>query len=190
LKTKTGILFILALILSMTLFNGKSFAQLKLGYVDSEVIIKQLPEYKKITDELESLQKTYLDTIGMKDKEIKDKAATFKSKYEDAQKKIESGEIKSDAEIKALNEEMNILQKELQTLDDGLTTYKQTVRDALVARQSELFKPVKDRIIKAIEDLSKEQKYNFVFDKAEGIGVVLYGDKDLDLTFKVLDKLK
>ena len=69
-KTKTGILFILALILSMTLFNGKSFAQLKLGYVDSEVIIKQLPEYKKITDELESLQKTYLDTIGMKDKEI------------------------------------------------------------------------------------------------------------------------
>ena len=87
-KTKTGILFILALILSMTLINGKSFAQLKLGYVDSEVIIKQLPEYKKITDELESLQKTYLDTIGMKDKEIKDKAATFKSNMRMLRKKL------------------------------------------------------------------------------------------------------
>jgi len=190
LKTKTGIFIILGFIMSMTLLNGKSFAQLKLGYVDSEVIIKQLPEYKKITDELEGLQKLYLDTINTKDKEIKDKAAIFKTRYEDAQKKVESGEIKSDAELKSLNDEMNNLQKELQTLDEGLTAYKQNVREALVARQSDLFKPVKEKIIKAIEDLSKEQKYNFVFDKAEGVGVVLYGDKDLDLTFKVLDKLK
>ena len=189
-KTKTNILFILTFILCMTLINGNIFAQLKLGYVDSEVIIKQLPEYKKITDELESLQKQYLDTVNTKDQEIKDKAAIFKTKYEDAQKKVESGEIKNDADIKALNEEINGLQKELQTLDENFTAYKSSIREALISRQSELFKPVKDKIIKAIEELSREQKYNFVFDKAEGVGVVLYGDKDLDLTFKVLDKLK
>ena len=31
-------------------------------------------------------------------------------------------------------------------------------------------------------------KINFVFDKADGS--LLYGDKEFDITFKVLDKLK
>jgi Skp family chaperone for outer membrane proteins len=54
--------------------------------------------------------------------------------------------------------------------------------------QLELFKPVKEKITKSIETLAKELKYNIVLDKASD--ALIYGDKDIDITFKVLDKLK
>lgn len=184
---------VLTAILSAFLFlTGTAYSQqpLKIAYVDSEVIIKQLPEYKQITAELEALQKNYLDTISTKESEIKSKAEVFKTRYEDAQQKVESGVIKSDEELKELNKEISDLQKELQDMDDALTTYKQGIREALYERQTELFKPVQDKVKKAIEDLAKEQKVNLVFDKTDSVGALLYGDKDLDLTFKVLDKLK
>jgi len=186
LKLKIWLTATFALFLSLQV---SSFAQnLKIGYVDSDVIIKQLPEYKTITEELEKMQKQYIDTIQTMENNLKKKAEEFKSKYEEAQRKVESGEIKSDAEIKALNEEMNLLQNELRILDDSLTSYKQNVRELLINKSNELFKPVREKVIKAIEDLAKELKYNFIFDKADG--VLLFGDKEFDLTFKVLDKLK
>lgn len=185
---KLRILLIVIFAVTVLLQINSNAQNLKIGYVDSEVIIKQLPEYKVITQELEDLQKKYLDTIQVRENELKNKAQEFKTKYEDAQKKVESGEIKSEAELKALNEEMNLLQNELRILDDSLTTYKQNVREILINKSNELFKPVREKVIKAIEDIAKELKYNFVFDKADG--VLLFGDKEFDLTFKVLDRLK
>lgn len=165
-----------------------SNAQVKLGFVDSEVILKQLPEAKAIETEMEALQKQYLDTVQAKEDELKTKAENFKSKYEDAQNKVQSGQITSDTEIKALEEEMGGLQSELQALSEGLEGYKSKVQNALLLKQSELFKPVKDKITKTIEDVAKSMKINFVFDKADGS--LLFGDKEFDITFKVLDKLK
>lgn len=186
-KTKFAFLAIMLLAVVFGFVNPVS-SQIKVGFVDSEVILKQLPESKKVQEQLEAIQKQYLDTITGKENELKTKAEDFKTQYEAAQKKVESGEVKSEAEIKALNEEINALQKELQLLDDGLTAYKQKAREDLLSIQSELFKPIKDKVIKTIEDVSKEMKINFVFDKAEG--TLLYGDKEFDITFKVLDKLK
>jgi outer membrane protein len=167
---------------------GKSFSQAKVAYVDSEVILKQLPESQKIQKDLEALQKVYLDTIGTKEGNLKTMAENFKTKYEDAQKKVESGQIKGEAELKTLNDEIQNLQRDIQTEGEALDVYKQKVQNDLLNRQQELFKPVRDKVTKAIEDVAKEMKYNFVFDKANGS--LIYGDKDSDITFKVLDKLK
>ena len=56
-------------------------------------------------------------------------------------------------------------------------------------------KPIKAKIKKTVEEMAKELKYNFILDKRIGgddydLDIVIYGDKDADLTFKVLDKLK
>lgn len=167
---------------------GKSYSQAKVAYVDSEVILKQLPESQKIQKDMEAMQKVYLDTISAKENDLKTAAENFRTKYEDAQKKVESGVIKGEAELKALNEEMQNLQKDIQTDGEALDLYKQKVQNELLAKQQELFKPVRDKVTKAIEDVAKDMKINFVFDKANG--ALIYGDKDSDITFKVLDKLK
>ena len=187
---KTSNLKYLVLLIAVTsvFMFGDARSQIKVGFIDSETILKQLPEAQKVQTELEGLQKLYLDTVQTKENEIKTKAEAFKSSYDNAQKQVESGAIKSEDELKTLQDEIGAMQKEVQTLDESLGQYKQSIQTALLARQSELFKPVKEKITKTIEEVAKSMKINFVFDKADG--TLLYGDKEFDITFKVLDKLK
>jgi outer membrane protein len=162
-------------------------AQVKVAFVDSEVIIAQLPEAQEVKKKLEDLQKQYVDTITFAETDIKSKADVFKTKYEDAQKQIEAGKLNAD-QIKALEAELGTMQEEVQMLDQQLAVYKQNVQKQLMDVQVELFKPVKLKITTAIEGLAKELKYNIVLDKASD--ALIYGDKEIDITFKVLDKLK
>jgi outer membrane protein len=162
-------------------------AQVKIAFVDSEIIIAQLPEAQAVKTQLEGLQKQYVDTITAAENEIKTKADLFKTKYEDAQKQIEAGKLTAD-QIKDLEAELGPMQEEVQMLDQQLAAYKQNVQKQLLDVQMELFKPVKEKITKAIEGLAKELKYNIVLDKASD--ALIYGDKEIDITFKVLDKLK
>jgi len=162
-------------------------SQVKIAFVDSEVIIGQLPEAQDVKKKLEDLQKVYIDTITMKENEIKTKADAFKTKYEDAQKQIEAGKLTAD-QIKKLESELGLMQEEVQSMDQELSLYKQNIQKQLYDTQIELFKPVKEKITKAIENLAKELKYNMVLDKASD--ALIYGDKEIDITFKVLDKLK
>jgi len=189
LKTPFVKLFVLAFVIFLLAgFNSVNAQGLKIGYVDSEIILKQLPESQKVISELEGIRKLYLDTIQSKEKELKAKAENFKARYEEAQKMVESGQVKSESELKKLNEEMQSMQKTLQDEDEGLSLYKQKIQEELVQKQAEMFKPIKEKITKAIENIAKEMKINFVFDKAESN--LIYGDKEFDITFKVLDKLK
>lgn len=162
-------------------------SQVRVAFVDSDAIIKQLPEAQAIQKKMEEMGKAYQDTIAGKENEIKTKAEVFKSKYEDAQKQVESGSLKPE-QIKLLEADIQNMQQEIQKLDQDLTEYKQGIQQTLVSTQQELFKPVKNKITSVIEQVAKELKYNLVLDKAGD--AVIYGDKDLDITFKVLDKLK
>jgi outer membrane protein len=174
-------------ILFLFVCSAVSKAQVKVAFVDSEIIIAQLPEAQEVKKKLEDLQKLYIDTISAMESEIKTKAETFKAKYEDAQKQIEAGKLTQD-QIKSLEAELGGMQEDVQLLDQQLSIYKQNIQKQLVDTQVELFKPVKEKITKAIEGIAKELKYNLVLDKASD--ALIYGDKDIDITFKVLDKLK
>lgn len=178
---------ILIALFMIAVVAASASSQVKIAFVDSEVIIAQLPEAQDVKKKLEELQKQYVDTITVKENDIKAKADAFKAKYEDAQKQIEAGKLNAD-QIKALEGELGMMQEEVQALDQDLSIYKQNVQKNLYDVQLELFKPVKEKITKAIENLAKELKYNMVLDKASD--ALIYGDKEIDITFKVLDKLK
>lgn len=162
-------------------------SQVKVAFVDSDAIINQLPEAQDVKKKLEEFQKVYLDTVTTKDNALKTYAAEFKTKYEDAQKKVQEGKLTAD-QIQQLESEIQSMQGELQKQDQELTEYKQYVQQVLLNAQAELFKPVKEKIVKVIGDVAKELKFNFVLDKSSD--AVLYGDKEFDITFKVLDKMK
>lgn len=179
--------FFLSAIIFLLISVSITKAQLKIAFVDSDVIIKQLPEAQAIQKKMEELGKQYQDTISSKETEIKIKAEDFKKKYEDAQKQVESGSLKPE-QIKLLEADIQNLQQEIQKLDQDLAEYKQSIQQSLLATQQELFKPVKTKITTVIEQVAKELKYSMVLDRAGD--AVIYGDKDLDITFKVLDKLK
>jgi outer membrane protein len=182
LKTK----IILLAFMSVSLV-GAAYSQVKVAFVDSDVILKQLPEAQAVQKQLEDLQKLYVDTLTAKETEYKTKAEALKIKYDAAQQQVQAGKLTPD-QVKALDAEISEMQTELQRLEQDYGEYKQNVQQALLAKQAELFKPVKEKITRTIEQVAKELKYNFVLDKAGE--TLIYGDKELDITFKILDKLK
>jgi outer membrane protein len=176
-----------AIILLLFIIAAGLNAQVKIAFVDSEIIIGQLPEAQDVKKKLEEQQKLYVDTITAKDSEIKTKADAFKTKYEDAQNQMKAGKL-TEEQVKSLEQELGLMQDEVSRLDQDLSVYKQAVQKILYDLQVEMFKPVREKITKAIEALAKDLKYNIVLDKASD--ALIYGDKDIDITFKVLDKLK
>jgi outer membrane protein len=174
------------ILFSLPAFNYTG-AQTKIAYVDSDIIIKQLPEAQEVQKKLEDLQKQYLDTVNSKEADLKTKADDFKTKYADAQKQLEAGKLTED-QVKQLESDLGAMQVEIQKDEQDLYDYKQQVQQTLVSTQQDLFKPVKEKIITVIGQVAKELKYNLVLDKAGE--TLLYGDKEMDITFKVLDKLK
>ncbi len=159
-----------ALVFTTALFAQQSVQ--KIGYVNSETIIKELPEAKDSQAKLESILKGWQD-------EIEKKGAALQAKYEEYQK-----------QSNMLNESSKqAKQKELVDEEQKLNQYRQEKQQELKVQQEKIMKPIQEKVFKAIATIAKEQKLAFVLDRATEVPV-LYADPQYDYTYKVLDMLK
>jgi len=159
-----------ALVFTTALFAQQSTQ--KIGYVNSETIIKELPEAKDSQTKLESILKGWQE-------EIEKRGAALQTKYEEYQK-----------QSNMLNESAKqAKQKELVEEEQKLNQYRQEKQQELKVQQEKIMKPIQEKVFKAIATVAKEQKLAFVLDRATEVPV-LYADPQYDYTFKVLDMLK
>ena len=148
---KSKIIF-LFLLLSASSF---SFGQLKIGYVDSDTILKKMP------DAIDA--KTKLDaTIAEWNEELRKLEQLLKDKKEDFEKRklIMSEQTRID------------LEKEILALDKQIVEYKQKkfgVNGELFKKQEELMKPVQNRVFNAIQEVAKEKELDYIFDRSGDI---------------------
>lgn len=174
---KRIILFAL-IVFSTTLF-AQTQAQttpLKIGYVDSEIILAQYPEAIKAKSDLDGLVAKWrkdLDSMGTE----------LQKSYADYQKQSQT--MKPDELQKAQQKVVEKEQKRQQYQDQKFSQ----PNGEYFQKQEQLMKPVKAKIFKAIDDVSKEENMQFVFDKA-GEVILLKADPQFDITYKVLDLLK
>ena len=163
----------LSAVLSVFLFASILSAQTqKLAYVDSETILKELQEAqdaKKDVDDAVKQWQEELDKMG-KDldaslQEYQSKVALFTPQKKDEEQK-------------------------------RLTDMQQKIRDLQAKRQQDAaqlrdqkFQPIRDKVLKAISAVAKEEGFTFVFYKLNET-VLLYADVKYDLTWKVIDRLK
>ncbi|MCR4416799.1 MAG: OmpH family outer membrane protein [Ignavibacteria bacterium] len=162
------------ILLASTLLFAQQPA-VKIGVVDSEIILSQLPEYKKAQDQLNEIVKKWqaeLDSLSMQYQERLDNYRK--------QEALMSEEVK-------LKEQQEIMKLEQEIYNFRQRRFGQ--QGDFAQKQEELLTPIKQNIIKAIEKVAKEEKVTIVFDKAGDV-VVLYSDPSYDLTFKVLDQLR
>jgi len=166
--------FVLALILFFTSAVFSQQATIRIGYVDSGVILQQLPEAQKIQRELDNLLQKYQSEL---DKMVK----TYQSKLDEYQKK----------EAMLNPQAKESMQREIMELEQKIFEYRNQKlgpQGEFEQEREKRLKPLRDKIIDAIEEVAREEKLNFVFDKAGDV-ILLYADKQFDITFKVLDKL-
>lgn len=158
-------------LLCMGCFSN-AFSQVKLAFVDTEVIIQQLPEFKTVESQLQTLQKSYVDTLQALE-------ANYKSRVESYQRQ----QAMLNAEARATEE------AQLKGMGEQYLAYQQDrlgAQGQLAQVQAQLLEPIKQKVRSAIEKVAKDEKATAVMDKA----MLIYFDSKLDITFKVLDYLR
>ncbi|MBS1537749.1 MAG: OmpH family outer membrane protein [Bacteroidetes bacterium] len=146
----------------------------KLGYVDTETILKQLPDALEADRKLKDIAIKYQDTL----KKFED---DLKTRYE-AYKKQEAM-MTADAKKKEEDALKGIQQVFLQYQEEK---FGQTGE---IAHMRETFMtPIREKILATIKEVAKEEKISFVFDKTNPS--LLYAEDKFEITYKVIDKIK
>jgi outer membrane protein len=159
----------------LPLISSVSYAQLKIGYVDSDTIMDNLPDVQDARQKLDALIQEWQN-------ELKGMEANLKTKKDDYEKRklIMTGETSTEALA-----EITKLEKEIADFRDK----KFGANGELFQKQDELMKPIQNKIFNTIQDVALEEDLDFVFDRSGDI-VFLYAKEEYDITTKVLEKLK
>lgn len=163
------------IILSALFFAIPIFAQVKIGYINSEAIMKELPEAQDAQRKLDNLVQEW-------QAELRKLESEWKQKYDayDRDKLIMSDQTRAEKE------------KELVDLENRIMQYREQKfgqNGELFQKQEEFMKPIQNKIFNVLEKIAKEEGYDFVFDKSGEI-LLLYANEKYDLTNKVLQALK
>jgi outer membrane protein len=166
------------IILTIFLTTLSVYAQTpqKIGFVDSQVILTQLPEAIKAQGDLDALTNlwsTQVDSMTLK----------YQQSLADYQKQANTM-----AEDKKLAAQQVLIKMEQDILEFRRQKFGQQTGE-IYLKQDEIFTPVKNKIYAAIQQVAKDEAMQFVFDKSGDI-ILLYADVAFDITYKVLDKLK
>ncbi|MCF8367255.1 MAG: OmpH family outer membrane protein [Bacteroidales bacterium] len=146
----------------------------KMGYVDTDYILKNIPEYQDAQIEIEDLSKQWQEEIELKYADV-DKM--YKAYQADAVLLPEDLRQKREQEIVNFEREIKELQKK-RFGNEG----------DLFKKRQELIKPIQEKIFNAIEEIATKKNYAFVFDKASG-PVIMYVDSKFDISDEVLDQI-
>lgn len=167
-------IIIIALASLFVLSASVAVAQVtKAAFVDSEKILGELPEAQKASQELGAMVKAWQDSVTAMQ-------GDFQKQLDEYQKQQSvMAAAKKEAEAKRLND-LDLKWREFYTqrLDPqkGLAAQEREKRLA----------PIREKVLRAIETVAKEDGFTFVFDRAN----VLFADAKVDLTYRVIDRLK
>jgi outer membrane protein len=153
---------------------GQTAATLKIGVVDVETIVKELPEAIETNNKIQAMSKNYQDTLLTWQKELETKFQQYQK-----QKAMMPQEQQQKTE-----EELNALNMQILKYRDEVFGMKGTLAQA----QDNMLEPIRKKVKTAIEKVAKEEKMSFVFDK--GSPVVLFAEDKFDITYRVLDAIK
>ena len=146
----------------------------KIGYVDLEYILENIPEYMEAQATINAKAITWQNDIEKQQKEIEALKAELNNEKALLTKALIE-EKEEDIQIKELD------LKNLQIAHFG------TNGDLFFLRQ-QLVKPVQDIVYNAIQDIATKRKFDFVMDKSSAL-LMLYTNKEFDISELVLNSV-
>lgn len=143
----------------------------KFGIVDPEAIIPGMAEYTDAQNQLAEASKTFESEYAKIQEE-------FKGKYEEYQK------ILNDANTPQTIKDRRL--QEIQELNQKAEQFGQSAQQELAKKQQQLMAPIQEKLINAINAVSKEGNFTLVFP----MGVPAYQSTDvIDITPLVKTRL-
>lgn len=148
----------------------------KLGFVNSAKVLQEFPEAVEANKTLDKMGKQWQGELEKMSKELQ-------ARYQEFQKKeplLKEDEKRAQREELVALEQKGVQYRQEKFANDG----------ELALATDSLLRPVKQKVMKVIEKVAKEEKIQFMFDRNDQILVLLYGDSKYDYTNLVIDRLK
>ncbi len=171
---KRNLIGLIAVVFGVVLFTGASFAQLKIGYINSDRILREYKEAQDVQKQLDA-----------KNQEWQRQAQQMQQEIQRKQDELESQSLLLSEEKKAEK------QAEIQDLFNKLQQFqleKWGQNGEAFRLQQQLLKPILDKINQVLQRIGKEEGFDYIFDSVAG-NIVYASPKQPDLTERVLEEL-
>ncbi|WP_237692837.1 OmpH family outer membrane protein [Mangrovimonas futianensis] len=169
-QIKLKVLFLLIVISTI---GVSSYAQrgVRIGYIDTEYILQNVPEYQQATSQLDKKVLQWKQEIETKLSEIEQKRKDLSN-----EKVLLTKELIEEREEDIAFEEKEILDYQQKRFGPN---------GDLMIQKKQLIQPIQDQIFAAVQDMAEKRKYDFVFDKAADV-VMLYSADRFDFSDEVI----
>jgi len=146
----------------------------RVGYIDMNYILENVPEYMNAQAQLDTKVKTWQQKLDVLSNEIEQLKTDLSN-----EKSLLTNEL-----IKEREEDIDIKEQELSRLQQA---YFGPAGDLFQMRK-QLAKPVQDQVYNAIQDIAQKKKYDFILDKSSDL-ILLYSNNKYDISELVLNTI-
>jgi outer membrane protein len=158
----------------IVLFSTFGALAQRFAYVDSEYILKHIPEYTSAQKQLDALSQQWQKEVDTRFADIEKLYKTYQ-----ADQVLLTPEMRKRREDEIIAKEREA--KEFQQIKFGY-------EGELFQQRTRLVKPIQDRVAKAIQAVAENQSLDMVFDKNSEI-MLLYASPRLDKSNDVITRL-
>ena len=162
---------ILLLVLAFSLLTYSQGRGVKIGYIDMDYILEKVPEYAETKNQLEQKALKWKQEI-----EIKRNAINKLKESLTTERVLLTKEL-----IEEREEEIAFQEKELLEYQEQ----KFGATGDLIVQRTMLIKPIQDQVFTAIQDISEQKKYDFIFDKSSDL-TILFAAQRFDISDQVI----
>lgn len=168
---KTGSIFLLLLFaVSFT-----AFGQLKIGYMNAQEVLNQMPQRSSVQQQLNNF-------IKQKRQQLQQRTAAFQDSVAQYQQNKAS---MSDAQSKQR-------EQELTQMESNIRQFQQQIQQQIAQRRASLMQPLYKKMDQAIADVAESRNLDFVLNEATSTGdkVVFYSAREqLNITDEVVKQI-
>jgi len=160
-------------VLLATAAAAQSASGVKIGYINSHLILQQTPGYAAAE-------------------------STFRREYQGYQDELQKMSQQLDSSVRAYDQQSIALspaakqarEKDLQTMQQRMQQRSQELQQKAQQREQELLQPIQQRVDAVIKGIRAEGNYSIIFDADTPGTNIVAADPALDLTSRVIERLK
>lgn len=170
-RTFYPIFFLLSLVLLSPLSAQRGT---RVGYIDMDIILQNISEYKKASLLLDQKIEEWKKEIELKKIELEQLQDQL-----NAERVLLTPELIADRELEIKDfagEVVSLQEKRFGPRGDRIT------------QRDRLLKPIQDQVLTVVRTIAKERKYDYIFDRSADV-VMLYSSKIYDISDLVLKRI-
>ena len=164
--------FLISILVLSNVFQVNAQSKgVKIGYIDMEYILQNVPDYSEAKSQLEQKAQKWKQDIEVKKVEI--------AKLKDA--------LKTERAL-LTRELIDEREEEIKFQENELLDFQQKKfgpNGDLITQKAVLIKPIQDQVFTAVQDIAEAKKYDYVFDKASDL-TMLFAAKRYDISDQVI----